>query len=86
MKQLQFAVTGDCEGTPGLVGTFHTHPYRADTLNRPLKEPVLAKQDLETFAGSTDLIALVIWDRDSIDAAAKGEDGQVLHPIPVLVR
>jgi hypothetical protein len=68
------------------VGTFHTHPYRADTLNRPLKEPVLAKQDLETFAGSKDLIALVVWDRDSIDAAAKREDGQVLHPIPVLVR
>jgi hypothetical protein len=86
MKQLQFAVTGDCDGTPGLVGTFHTHPYRADTLNQPLKEPVLAKQDLETFAGSSDLIALVIWDRDSIDAAAKGADGRVLHPIPVLVR
>jgi len=86
MKQLQFAVTGDCDGTPDLVGTFHTHPYRADTLNRPLKEPILAKQDLETFAGSKDLISLVIWDRDSIDAAAKGEDGQVLHPIPVLVR
>jgi hypothetical protein len=86
MKQLQFAVTGDCDGTPGLVGTFHTHPFRADTLNRPLKEPVLAKQDLETFAESTDLITVVIWDHDSLDAAAKGKDGQVRHPIPVIVR
>src|SRR3989449_7142525 len=30
LKQLQFAVAGDCEGLERLVGTFHTHPYRAD--------------------------------------------------------
>src|SRR2546422_9670000 len=27
LKQLQFAVAGDCEGGPDLVGTWHTHPY-----------------------------------------------------------
>src|SRR5207248_11013784 len=26
LKQLQFAVAGDCDGVERLVGTFHTHP------------------------------------------------------------
>lgn len=30
MKQLQFAVTGDCAGVPDRLGTWHTHPFRAD--------------------------------------------------------
>lgn len=86
MKRLQFAVTGDCDGMANVIGTFHTHPYRADTLNRPLKEPVLAPQDLKTFAQSSDLVSLAIWDTDSIDAAARGADGKPVHPTPVLVR
>src|SRR5438034_6673486 len=37
LKQLQFAVAGDCDGVERLVGTFHTHPYRADPAGRALK-------------------------------------------------
>src|SRR6516225_8439507 len=29
LKQLQFAVTGTCDHVPRLIGTWHTHPYRA---------------------------------------------------------
>lgn len=85
MKQLQFAVTGDCDGIPDMIGTFHTHPYRADTLNRAIKEPVLAPQDLKTFASSSDLISLVIWDTDSIDAALRAIDGHLVHPARVVI-
>src|SRR2546430_14185570 len=38
LKQLQFAVAGDCEGVPDFVGTWHTHPYRADAAGRGPKE------------------------------------------------
>src|SRR2546430_14388808 len=38
LKQLQFAVAGDCEGVPDFVGTWHTHPYRADAAGRGQKE------------------------------------------------
>ena len=86
MKQLQFAVNGDCDGVPGVVGTFHTHPFRADPLNRALKEPVLAPQDLTTFATSSDFISLVIWDTDSIDAALRAADGSVVHPARIVIR
>src|SRR6185295_11968703 len=30
MKQLQQAVAGSCDSVPRLVGTWHTHPFRAD--------------------------------------------------------
>src|SRR5215210_5616457 len=36
MRQLQFAVTGDCDRLSGVVGTWHTHPYRADSAGPPL--------------------------------------------------
>jgi hypothetical protein len=85
MKQLQFAVTGDCAGVPNRLGTWHTHPYRADPRNLPLKEPHLSRQDLDTFAASDDVVSLVVWDSDSMDAAVK-DLGTVRHPAPVTIR
>jgi hypothetical protein len=86
LRQLQFAVAGTCDGVAGLVGTFHTHPYRADSVGRALKERGLSNRDLETFAASSDLVAVVMWDRDSLDVATKAEDGSVRHPMAVEVR
>lgn len=85
MKRLQFAVTGDCEGVPRLLGTFHTHPYLADSANRAVKQRGLAPQDLHSFSQSSDLISLVIWDQDSVDAAVRSADGQVVYPAVVRV-
>lgn len=85
MKQLQFAVTGSCRGVPGFVGTWHTHPYRAGLHGEALKERGLSQQDLETFAKGDDPAVLVVWDVDSIDAAARRADGTIVHPVPVVV-
>ena len=49
MKQLQLAVAGSCDSVPRLVGTWHTHPYRADLQNLPIKERRLSAQDLKTL-------------------------------------
>jgi hypothetical protein len=86
LKQLQFAVAGDCDGVAQVVGTFHTHPYRADSTGHALKERGLSRLDLDTFAVSPDLVALVMWDRDSLDVAAKDAAGGIRHPAPLLVR
>lgn len=86
LKQLQFAVAGDCDHVAGYVGTWHTHPYRADLANLPVKERRLSEMDLATFATGRDLVTLVMWDVDSLDAAARGPDGGVRYPIPVEVR
>jgi len=86
LKQLQFAVAGDCDGVADFVGTWHTHPYRADPAGRALKEPGLSMLDLETFAAARDLITLVMWDVDSLDAAMKTPEGALRHPAPLTVR
>lgn len=86
LKQLQFAAAGSCDDVPDLVGTWHTHPYRADANGRAQKERVLSSLDLETFAAAPDLVTLIMWDVDSLDAAAKAADGTVRHPFPLLVR
>ncbi len=86
LKQLQFAVAGNCDAIDGFVGTWHTHPYRAGLDGRALKEPGLSALDLETFASARDLVALVMWDVDSLDVAAKGPDGSVRHPAPLTLR
>ena len=86
LKQLQFAVAGDCDGMAGLVGTFHTHPYRADSAGRALKERGLSTMDLATFAAAPDLVSMVMWDLDSLDVATKAVDGSVRHPAAVQVR
>jgi hypothetical protein len=85
MKQLQLAVAGSCDSISGAVGTWHTHPYRADLNNLPVKEPTLSPQDLETFAKSRWAATLVMWDEDSIHAAARGSGGSVSHPVPVRI-
>jgi hypothetical protein len=86
LRQLQFAVAGDCDQVAHLVGTWHTHPYRASLAGTPLKERGLSTQDLTTFADARDLVSVVMWDRDSLDVAAKAPDGHVVHPAPFIVR
>src|SRR5438034_11066926 len=86
LKQLQFAVAGDCDGVEHLVGTFHTHPYRADSEGRAVKERGLSPMDLETFTAATDLVTMVMWDLDSLDVATKAANGSVRHPAAVRVR
>ena len=85
MKQLQLAVAGSCDSVPGAIGTWHTHPYRADQNNLPVKERSLSPQDLQTFAASRWAATLVVWDEDSIDAAARGPDGRPAHPVSVRI-
>jgi len=85
MRQLQFAVTGTCDSIKDFVGAWHTHPYRAAPDGHALKEAGLSRQDLATFATGDDPAILVVWDVDSIDAAARGPDGSVLHPITVVM-
>src|SRR6267378_8452279 len=79
LKQLQFAVAGDCDGVERLVGTFHTHPYRADSAGRAVKERRLSEMDLNNFAAAPALVSLVMWDLDSLDVATKAVDGSVRH-------
>ncbi len=80
MKQLQFAVAGSCDHLTDVVGTWHTHPYRADLHGAAIKESSLSKQDLATFTAGRDRVVLIVWDVDSFDAAARSADGPVLHP------
>ena len=86
MKRFQFAVTGSCDSIPGAIGTFHTHPYRADSAGHALKEPGLSAQDLMTFTSGTDRALLVVWDVDSIDVALRAADGRVVHPAQLVAR
>ncbi len=86
LHQLQFAVTGTCTHVSALIGTWHTHPYRADSVGHALKEPVLSSTDLATFAAGTDRVVLAAWDADSIDAAVRLADGGIRHPALIVVR
>lgn len=86
MRQLQLAVTGTCDSLPRVIGSWHTHPYHADPENRPLKSRELSPQDLATFAASSDRVAIVVWDEDSLDAAVKAPDGSIVHPAKVEIR
>jgi hypothetical protein len=85
MKQLQLAVTGSCDSVPRLVGTWHTHPFRANLQNLPVKERRLSAQDLATFGGSRLSVTLVMWDHDSVDAALRTGTGAVVHPARLVV-
>ena len=86
MKRFQFAVTGSCDSVPGAIGTFHTHPYRADSVGGALKEPGLSAQDLMTFTASRDRALIVVWDVDSLDVALRATDGHVVHPALLVPR
>jgi len=83
---LQLAVTGTCDSLPRIIGSWHTHPFHADQDNRALKSRQLSPQDLATFAASTDQVAIIMWDRDSLDAAVKAPDGSIIHPASIVVR
>lgn len=84
LRQLQFWVTGNCEGVRDGVGTWHTHPYKADPSNRPIRQRGLSRIDLDTFSAGEDLVTLVVWDVDSIEAAVRLPGGEVLHPAEVV--
>ena len=86
LRQLQFAVTGDCNAVHSFVGTWHTHPYRAGLDGRPLNVRELSRQDLISFLSGPDLVTMAMWDADSLDAAARGPDGGLRHPAAVVVR
>ena len=86
LRQLQFAVAGNCDRVKQLVGTFHTHPYRADPDGHAVKERGLSAMDLRTFASGSDLVTMVMWDLDSLDVAIKASDGSLRHPVPLIVR
>jgi hypothetical protein len=79
------AVTGECDDSDNAVGSWHTHPWRADSMQRPIKTRGLSVGDLRAFHASTDLISLAQWDRDSIAGAVRAFNGSVQYPIPVLV-
>jgi hypothetical protein len=85
MKQLPLAVDGNCDHVPRLVGTWHTHPFRADLQNRAVKERTLSRQDLATFGASDLRVTMVMWDVDSVDAAVMTQGG-VSHPATVVIR
>jgi len=86
LRQLQFAVAGNCDAVDGFVGTWHTHPYRAGAHGQAVKERALSVLDLATFASARDLVTVVVWDVDSLDVAAKGPDGSVRHPARITLR
>ncbi|MFN2432290.1 MAG: hypothetical protein ABR599_05635 [Gemmatimonadota bacterium] len=86
LKQLQFAVDGSCEHIADVVGTWHTHPFRADPGGCALKERSLSALDLATFSRSTDGVSVVVWDVDSLDVALRGADGRMTHPAHVALR
>jgi hypothetical protein len=86
MRQLPLAVGGSCDSISSVVGTWHTHPYRADLNNLPLKERSLSPQDLETFVAGRWAVTLVMWDEDSLDAAARDPRGRAIHPVPVRIQ
>ena len=78
------AVTGDCSDVADLVGTWHTHPWRADSLAQPVKTRGLSPGDLRSFRDGADRIALVQWDRDSVTAAARSFNGSLRYPVELV--
>jgi hypothetical protein len=80
------AVTGECDDSDDAVGSWHTHPWRADSLQHPVKTRGLSVGDLQAFRASSDRIALAQWDRDSIAGAVRAFNGSMQYPIPVLVQ
>ena len=79
------AVTGECDDSDDAVGSWHTHPWRADSLQHPLKTRGLSLGDLRAFRASSDRISLAQWDRDSISGAVRDFNGSMQYPIAVQV-
>jgi hypothetical protein len=80
LKRLPGAAAGTCNHVPGLVGTWHTHPWRADERRLPAKDRRLSARDLATFTEGRDAVVLAVWDVDSVDAAVR--DAGVRSTIP----
>jgi hypothetical protein len=79
------AVTGECDDSDDAVGSWHTHPWRADSLQHAVKTRGLSVGDLRAFRASSDRISLAQWDRDSISGAVRAFNGSLQYPISVLV-
>jgi hypothetical protein len=79
------AVTGECDDGDDAIGSWHTHPWRADSMQKPLKTRGLSVGDLRAFHSSSDLVSLAQWDLDSIGGAVRAFNGSVQYPTPVLV-
>jgi hypothetical protein len=86
VKRRQFTVTGDCSQVADVIGTWHTHPYRAGFEGRAIKERALSGLDFKTFLAAPDVVTMVMWDVDSLDLAIKTPQGGVRHPAPVVIR
>lgn len=80
------AVTGECDDRADAVGSWHTHPWRADSTAKPIKIRELSIGDLRAFRASADRIALAQWDRDSMAGAVRAFNGSVQYPVPVQVQ
>lgn len=80
------AVTGECDDRADAVGSWHTHPWRADSIAKPIKTRELSIGDLRAFRASADRVALAQWDRDSIAGAVRAFNGSVQYPVPVQVQ
>ena len=65
---------------------WHTHPYRVGFEGRAIKERGLSGLDLRTLAAGGDLVAIVVWDADSLALAIKTPKGGVHYPAPYLIR
>ena len=79
------AVTGECDDSDDAVGSWHTHPWRADSLQHPVKTRGLSVGDLRAFRSSSDRISLAQWDRDSITGAVRAFNGSMQYPMAVQV-
>jgi hypothetical protein len=79
------AVTGECDDRDNSVGSWHTHPWKSDSLNHPIKTRGLSVGDLRAFRASSDQISLAQWDRDSITGAVRAFNGSMQYPIAVQV-
>lgn len=71
----RFSVIGDCSKVPEVVGTWHTHPYRAGYKGRVIKERGLSGREWKKFGAGGELVVIVMWDVDSIDLAMRAPDG-----------
>jgi hypothetical protein len=79
------AVTGECDDSDNSVGSWHTHPWKAESLDHPIKTRGLSVGDLRSFRASSDRISLAQWDRDSITGAVRAFNGSMQYPIAVQV-
>lgn len=87
MRRLHGEVGGECPS--GTFGSWHDHPWDCEDdsstaygCGSPIKYRVLSMADLFEFKRDSTLnVALVSWDVDSIDAAAKAFI--LMYPVPV---